>query len=119
MKLNAAKSGEELVKAVFDHSLNSSFSNAETTKNEKDAFPPLWVELYETEGYTPRANQYDDVHIGYGEGSSYPVARNNAVENACNKAGFLFSECLHPLSEFKRQSGQKFNVWVLYRHSED
>ena len=119
IKLNHTKSGTEFVKDVFDLSLNSSLSDNQTSPDASVFTLPVWVELYEKEGYTPSANQEGTAYVGYGKGLSYPAARNNAVEDAYNKNGSIPSGKMKLLSEYKRQSDQKSDVWVLYRYSKD
>ena len=119
IKLNHTKSGTEFVRAVFDLSLNGSLSDAPTSGDENLSTFPVWVELYEKEGYTPSENQEGTAYVGYGEGFSYPVARNNAVEDAYNKTGSIPSGKMKLLSEYKRESSQKSDVWVLYRYLKD
>lgn len=82
---------------------------------------PQWVDLYERDGFIGQYDRMNRTFIGYGEGSSFKIARAEAYEDllakvqqyANNKA--VLSE-LKLVSEYKSEEGSRVKVWLLYTY---
>lgn len=125
IEMNENQSAMEYANAVLKRGISG--KKAQTAEKEENIQYPSWVELYEKEGYIGQTDRSQISYIGYGEASSFQEAKKAAIQDAYNKACMPITgmpdgsikvalKGLRLFSEYKHQSKQKFQVWLLYRY---